>query len=76
MSEREKERAVIRKKRAYVDQKRCVACGSCVKVCPLKAIQILRGIHAEVDWNRCVGCGRCAAECPGTLIEIRVVEQR
>ena len=67
--------SVIRKKRkAFVDQKYCVACGSCVKVCPMGAIDILKGIMAQVNFEKCVGCGKCAKECPASIIEIREVE--
>ena len=66
--------ACIRKKRrAYIEQKDCVACGCYVKVCPMKAIQIYRGLYAQVDEAKCVGCGKCAKECPATVIEIREV---
>lgn len=51
----------------------CVACGCCVKVCPLGAIAVVKGIAARVDERRCVGCGKCAKECPATVIEIREV---
>ncbi len=65
---------VVRKKRrAFVDQADCVACGCCVKVCPFGAIQVLRGVMAQVDMTRCVGCGKCARECPASVIEIREV---
>lgn len=66
---------VVRKKRkAFVNQSDCVACGSCVKVCPMKAIQIFHGIMAQVDMVKCVGCGKCAKECPASVIEVREVE--
>ena len=66
--------AGIRKnRRAFVEQRDCVACGCCAKVCPMKAIQIYRGLYALVDEDKCVGCGRCAKECPATVIEIREV---
>ena len=48
----------------------CVACGYCVRVCPLSAIRIWNGITARVDAARCVGCGKCAAECPATIITL------
>ena len=51
----------------------CVACGCCVKVCPLQAIQVVRGIAAQVDPDKCVGCGKCARECPASNIEIQEV---
>ncbi len=58
-------------RKARVDQTLCVACGCCVKVCPLGAITISRGICAVVDPEKCVGCGKCAKECPASVIEIR-----
>ena len=61
-------------RRAVVDRSACVACGCCVKVCPLGAIAVVKGIAAQVDEGRCVGCGKCARECPATIIEIREVE--
>jgi len=67
--------AMKRKRRkAFVAQEDCVACGCCVKVCPLLAIQIVKGIMAEVNMEKCVGCGKCAAECPASVITIREVE--
>lgn len=66
--------AITKKKRkAFVDQEDCVACGCCVKVCPVGAIQIMKGIMARVDMDRCVGCGKCAQECPASIIETREV---
>ena len=62
-----------RLRRAFVTREDCVACGCCVKVCPLGAIAVVKGIAAQVDGERCVGCGKCARECPGTVIEIREV---
>ena len=61
------------KKKAFVNSSDCVACGCCVKVCPLGAITIFKGITAKVDLSKCVGCGKCAKECPAGIIEIREV---
>lgn len=63
----------IKRRKAVVDQQTCVACGCCVKVCPLRAIEIIRGIAAQVDPVKCVGCGKCARECPASVIEIQEV---
>ena len=65
---------VRKKRKAFVNQSVCVACGCCVKVCPMGAIQILKGIMAQVDLGKCVGCSKCARECPASVIEIREVE--
>jgi len=66
--------AIRKKRKAFVAQEDCVACGCCVKVCPLSAIQIVKGIMAQVNMDKCVGCGKCAKECPASVIEIREVE--
>ena len=60
------------RRRAWADPAACVACGCCLKVCPVGAITIRRGIRAEIS-DRCVGCGKCAKECPASIIELREV---
>ena len=65
MSEKRKRR------RAVVDQAICVACGCCVTVCPMAAIEIVRGVRAQVDASRCVGCGKCVKECPASVISLQ-----
>ena len=67
-------KSVKKRRKARVDTSACVACGCCVKVCPMKAIEIVRGIAARVDPDKCVGCGKCAAECPASVITIGEVE--
>ena len=68
--------ATSRKKRkAFVDQAHCVACGCCVKVCPLEAIQVMHGAAAQVNRDKCVGCGKCAKECPASVIMIQEEEE-
>ena len=44
--------AVRIKRRAVVDGSLCVACGCCVKVCPLSAIQVWRGVRAAVNADK------------------------
>lgn len=60
------------KRRAVVNQEECVACGSCVKVFPISAIQIYKGLYAKVDSNKCIGCSMCAKECPASVITVEV----
>ncbi|NLB29452.1 MAG: 4Fe-4S binding protein [Clostridiales bacterium] len=50
----------------------CVACGVCVKNCPLAALLVHKGLHAAVDAEKCVGCGKCARVCPAGAIEIEL----
>lgn len=63
------------KKSATIYEQECVACGCCVKVCPLKAINIEKGIFARVDKNKCVGCGKCEKICPASVIKIDIKEE-
>ena len=63
-----------KRRRAVVDGDACVACGCCVKACPLAAIQVRHGVRAAVDPARCVGCGRGAKECPASVIDIQEVQ--
>lgn len=49
----------------------CVACGSCLKVCPMSAISIWKGVVARIDPDRCVGCSKCVRECPAGTIELK-----
>jgi uncharacterized Fe-S center protein len=44
-------------------QKRCVACGMCIKYCPEKAISYNSDHKAQIDYELCVGCGQCVASC-------------
>lgn len=60
-----------RKRKAFVNQTECVACGCCKKVCPKGAIHVFRGIMAQVDYEKCIGCGRCASECPAGVITVK-----
>lgn len=55
-------------KKAVVSSKDCVACGSCVKVCPKNAIKIENGSYAKVDHSLCVGCKSCQRACPALAI--------
>lgn len=62
------------KKKALVDKEHCVACGSCVKVCPLGIINIEQGVYAKINTDKCVGCGKCARTCPASVINIIKIE--
>ena len=50
-----------------------MACGCCVKVCPMGAVAVKHGVYASVDEEKCVGCGRCAKECPASIITMEEV---
>ena len=65
---------IKRRKKVEVDEASCVACGCCVKVCPMTAIEIFHGVSARIDKGKCVGCGKCVKECPASVIELREVQ--
>ena len=56
---------------AYVNAEHCVACATCVKVCPYGAPQINELKKAEIQIAKCMGCGSCASECPARTITLR-----
>ena len=47
----------------------CLGFGSCVKVCPFDAIDVIDGV-AVVDREACKACGQCVAKCPRHLIQL------
>lgn len=67
----------VQKKKRYacIHQKECVACGSCINVCPFSAITAPKGIYAEVNIDLCVGCGKCEKICPASVIDIVVKKE-
>jgi heterodisulfide reductase subunit A-like polyferredoxin len=54
-----------------VDEEKCAACLTCVRVCPYDVPFINEEGVAQIDSARCQGCGSCASECPGKAIELQ-----
>lgn len=46
----------------YSIKDRCRVCFTCVRECPVKAIQILNG-QADIISERCIACGHCVDVC-------------
>lgn len=55
-------------KNPKIDSKKCVGCGACVRLCPMRNIE-LRDRKA-VSGNRCTMCYRCFSNCPRQAITI------
>jgi heterodisulfide reductase subunit A len=67
---------------AVVDEKQCIGCGTCIKICPFNAPQLIDvEVKAEeivylakksrINPAMCKGCGSCAASCPVGAISPR-----
>jgi len=52
-----------------VYEQKCVGCGECVKVCPVKAIS-LKNNKSVIDGLKCIGCATCIAVCPYAAIDV------
>lgn len=48
---------------ARVDRSLCKGCGTCVKACPFKAINLDGEDKAVVIFELCMGCGLCVDQC-------------
>ncbi len=55
---------------AWVDPDKCIACMTCVHVCPYLAPQVGENNKAEVQAAVCMGCGSCTAACPAKAISL------
>lgn len=58
------------KRYAKVDKSRCVACGVCVKECPMNVASVWKGCYAVINPEVCIGCGKCAGACPVGCIQV------
>jgi heterodisulfide reductase subunit A-like polyferredoxin len=56
---------------ACVDPSECVACATCVKICPYGAPMINELRKSEIQSAKCVGCGNCVAACPARTITLQ-----
>ncbi len=53
---------------AVVDKNKCMACLTCLRVCPYGAPVVTS--HSEIRPEYCQACGLCVAECPGEAISM------
>ena len=74
----------IDKKKAHIDQEKCIKCGKCKDVCPYGVIimydrpcAVACGVNAigsdelgraKIDHDKCVSCGECMQHCPFSAI--------
>jgi len=55
---------------AVVDGGKCVACLTCIRLCPFAAPKIVDEGYAEIDPEMCHACGICVLECPAQAIQL------
>lgn len=53
-----------------VEDKRCSACLTCVRICPFGAPYMNAEGKASIDTGRCQACGKCVAACAGKAISM------
>ncbi|MDD2227076.1 MAG: 4Fe-4S binding protein [Clostridia bacterium] len=53
-----------------IDKNKCIACGSCVSVCPVNAIEFEADGKPQIIKEKCIKCGSCVAICPTQAITI------
>lgn len=53
-----------------VNKERCIRCGICVKICPVRALE-LKGAVEAVAPEACISCGHCVAVCPQSALDHR-----
>lgn len=54
-----------------LDSEKCTSCYTCVRNCPVKAINVRPGnVIPEVNVDRCIGCGNCILSCKFNAISV------
>ena len=61
---------------ARVNPENCVACATCVRVCPYGAPTINSLNKATIQGAKCMGCGSCVAACPARAITLQHQEDQ
>lgn len=56
-------------KKSEIDENQCIACGTCIENCPVKAIQYNQRGRAEIQKDKCVGCRLCNNICRAKAIK-------
>lgn len=55
-----------------IDKQKCVTCYACIRICPVKAIEVgQNNENLQIVKERCIGCGLCEEVCPVDAISYR-----
>jgi len=60
-------RKISEKYKALIDDKTCINCGACGKICYSRAVMAEEEYH-RVDRLLCTGCGLCSGVCPENAV--------
>jgi ferredoxin len=62
---------ILNKRDIFVKEDKCIYCGKCIDICPVKAISYDKsGLYISIDKEKCVFCGKCKEVCPTNAILI------
>ena len=61
--------------RPIIDQKKCIKCSTCWRVCPDAAIFVDNQENYKVNYDYCKGCLTCVKECPVDAISKKLEEK-
>ncbi len=53
-----------------LNQKKCIKCGLCVEVCPVKAAKTGDEDYPVFDLKACIGCAQCIGMCPEIALQV------
>lgn len=58
--------------RPYVDEEKCIGCGTCASVCPAEpcVFEVDEKSHV-INPDACIECGVCVDSCPVSAIELK-----
>ncbi|NHI94711.1 MAG: 4Fe-4S dicluster domain-containing protein [Candidatus Lokiarchaeota archaeon] len=57
----------------------CKKCGTCVKICPLNALELIEtkdGKMLNFNEEKCFGCGLCASSCPHDAVKLEKIRDQ
>ncbi len=60
----------------FTDQSLCARSGTCVGVCPEKAISLDENYYPVLDLDACTACGKCGEVCPGGKVNFNKLSQQ
>jgi coenzyme F420 hydrogenase subunit beta len=59
----------------FTHKELCTRCGTCVGVCPHKALTLGEDFFPQLDVDKCTKCGICHISCPGGEVSFKKLSQ-